>query len=167
MESSFLIRGWYHKRERTTSYPLYLMPQALVGHVACIWSSPGLVRGAVLCFTTGRHCKLRYILAMRHQVHGMDASSVASNTGLLNIFSLLVLLHPAVLILKRLHKTTWSHSSHATKMSSYTAAELGYSTPHQARSLRACMVCSIVQLHSVCCSFRFTCLASIFANSGS
>jgi hypothetical protein len=30
-----------------------------------------------------------------------------------------------------------------------TPADLGYTTPGQARSLRACMVCSIVQLYSV------------------
>jgi len=34
-------------------------------------------------------------------------------------------------------------------MASTNAQDLGYTTPHQARSLRACMVCSIVQLQSV------------------
>jgi transcription elongation factor SPT4 len=36
------------------------------------------------------------------------------------------------------------------------AADLGYTTPNQARSLRACMVCSIIQLQSV----RFSTLST-------
>jgi hypothetical protein len=48
------------------------------------------------------------------------------------------------------HQTTTPRAQADTsKMTSHSAQDLGYTTPHQARSLRACMVCSIVQLQSV------------------